>query len=335
MAKIIKCSIVCIFAPVKTEIGLDIQTAASFLRNGALVGIPTETVYGLAANALNPDAVLQIFRVKGRPTFNPLIVHVHDAAQFSLYAEEVPDVIKLLAQHFCPGPLTFVLPKKSVIPDLVTGGGNTVALRVPGHPLTLQLLKSLDFPLAAPSANPFGYISPVTALHVQEQLDGKVAYILDGGPSMIGVESTVVMMRGESVVVLRVGGVSIESLREVYPKVVVEMNQSSNPKSPGQLKSHYAPRIPLKLGTISELLNLHSHQKIAVLSFRETFNHSAIIAHEVLSSEGNDAEAARNLFAALRRLDQTNADIIIAEKLPEKGLGMAINDRLERAAADH
>jgi L-threonylcarbamoyladenylate synthase len=292
-------------------------------------------VYGLAANALDPEAVLRIFQVKGRPTFNPLIVHVHDANQFSLYANEVPDVIKLLAEHFCPGPLTFVLPKKSIIPDLVTGGGNTVALRVPGHPLTLQLLKSLDFPLAAPSANPFGYISPVTALHVQEQLDGKVAYILDGGPSMIGVESTVVMMRDENLVVLRVGGVSVESLREVYPHVVVEINQSSNPKSPGQLKSHYAPRIPLKLGVIDQLLVEHSDKKMAVLSFKNTFSHAAITALEVLSAEGSDTEAARNLFAALRRLDQTNADIIIAEKLPDKGLGMAINDRLERAAAAH
>ena len=325
----------CIFTVVKTAIGQDILTASAFLRKGELVGIPTETVYGLAANALNPEAVLRIFQVKGRPTFNPLIVHVHDANQFSLYANEVPDVIKLLAEHFCPGPLTFVLPKKSNIPDLVTGGGNTVALRVPGHPLTLQLLKSLDFPLAAPSANPFGYISPVTALHVQEQLDGKVAYILDGGPSMIGVESTVVMMRDENLVVLRVGGVSVESLREVYPHVVVEINQSSNPKSPGQLKSHYAPRIPLKLGVINELLEQHSDKKLAVLSFKNTFSHAAITALEVLSAEGSDTEAARNLFAALRRLDQTNADIIIAEKLPEKGLGMAINDRLERAAADH
>jgi L-threonylcarbamoyladenylate synthase len=208
-------------------------------------------------------------------------------------------------------------------------------MRVPGHPLTLQLLKSLDFPLAAPSANPFGYISPVTALHVQEQLDGKVAYILDGGPSMIGVESTVVMMRDENLVVLRVGGVSVESLREVYPHVVVEINQSSNPKSPGQLKSHYAPRIPLKLGVIDQLLVEHSDKKMAVLSFKNTFSHAAITALEVLSAEGSDTEAARNLFAALRRLDQTNADIIIAEKLPDKGLGMAINDRLERAAAAH
>ncbi len=325
----------CIFTAVKTAIGQDIQTTSAFLRKGELVGIPTETVYGLAANALDPEAVLRIFQVKGRPTFNPLIVHVHDANQFSLYANEVPDVIKLLAEHFCPGPLTFVLPKKSIIPDLVTGGGNTVALRVPGHPLTLQLLKSLDFPLAAPSANPFGYISPVTALHVQEQLDGKVAYILDGGPSMIGVESTVVMMRDENLVVLRVGGVSVESLREVYPHVVVEINQSSNPKSPGQLKSHYAPRIPLKLGVIDQLLVEHSDKKMAVLSFKNTFSHAAITALEVLSAEGSDTEAARNLFAALRRLDQTNADIIIAEKLPDKGLGMAINDRLERAAAAH
>jgi L-threonylcarbamoyladenylate synthase len=319
----------------KTPIGTDIQQAALQLREGRLVGIPTETVYGLAANALDPEVVLQIFQAKGRPTFNPLIVHVHDANQFSLYAHEVPNVIKLLAEHFCPGPLTFVLPKKSIIPDLVTGGGNTVALRVPGHSLTLQLLKSLDFPLAAPSANPFGYISPVTALHVQEQLDGKVAYILDGGLCMIGVESTVVMMRDENLVVLRVGGVAVESLREVYPHVVVEINQSSNPKSPGQLKSHYAPRIPFKLGLIDQLLEQHSDKKLAVLSFKNSFSHPAITALEVLSAEGSDKEAARNLFAALRRLDQTNADIIIAEKLPEKGLGMAINDRLERAAAAH
>ncbi len=317
-----------------TITGTDVSMAAQFLREGQLVAIPTETVYGLAANALNPDAVLSVFEAKGRPAFNPLIVHVRNAQEFSRYAKEVPELVMKLAEKFSPGPLTFVLPKKDIIPDIVTGGGDTVALRVPGHPLTLQLLKQLDFPLAAPSANPFGYISPVTALHVKEQLEGKVAYILDGGPSMIGIESTVVTVESGKLVVLRLGGVAVEDLEEIAGKVELRINQSSDPKSPGQLKSHYAPRIPLELGVMGELLERHRGRKKAVLTLQKNWDAADIAAQEKLSATGDLREAARNLFAALRRLDKSGADVILAERVPYTGLGAAINDRLERAAAN-
>ncbi len=317
----------------QTITGTNISKAADLLVNGELVAIPTETVYGLAANALNADAVLKIFETKGRPTFNPLIVHVHDVNEFSKYASEVPDLVRTLAEKFSPGPITYVLPKKNNIPDIVTGGGETVALRVPGHALTLKLLSQLDFPLAAPSANPFGYISPVDARHVKDQLDGKIPYILDGGQCMIGIESTVVTVIDGKVVVYRLGGVSLEDLVDVVGEVELRINNSSNPNSPGQLKSHYAPRIPLRFGKMDALLEEFSGKKKAILSFTKNYSDDCI-ANQVLSYAGDLHEAARNLFTALRKLDNSEAEIILAEKFPEHGLGLAINDRLERAATE-
>lgn len=317
----------------KTQTGTDIHHAIDLLKAGELVAIPTETVYGLAANALNEEAVLKIYETKGRPAFNPLIVHVHDSGEFEKYASEVPPMIKALAEKFSPGPLTYVLPKKSIVPDIVTGGGDTVALRVPGHPLTLKLLSQLDFPLAAPSANPFGYISPVLAEHVAEQLNGKIPYILDGGHSMIGLESTVVTVENNKLVVLRIGGVPLEDLHEAVGELELRINLSSNPKSPGQLKSHYAPKIPLMLGDISQMIKTQTNKKIAVLVFSERNHSPNVVAQEVLSPSRDIKEAARNLFSALRRLDKTDADVILAERFPEFGFGLAINDRLERAAA--
>jgi L-threonylcarbamoyladenylate synthase len=319
----------------ETIIGTDLNTAATFLKDGQLVAIPTETVYGLAGNALDPDAVLAIFETKGRPQFNPLIVHVHDQAEFAKYASDVPPLVNQLASRFCPGPLTFVLPKKSIIPDLVTGGGDTVALRVPDHRLTLELLRQLDFPLAAPSANPFGYISPVTAKHVADQLAGKIPYILDGGACHVGLESTVVTVKEETVYVLRLGGITIEDLKLVTDKVVLQNNQSSNPKSPGQLKTHYAPRMRLVLGNLDQLIEQYQEKKMAVISLKNKYNSANILFSEQLSSNGNLTEAARSLFSVMRKADQSEATIILAERMPESGLGFAINDRLERAAADH
>lgn len=316
-----------------TETGTDIHRAIELLRKGELVAIPTETVYGLAANALNPEAVLKIYETKGRPAFNPLIVHVHDAEEFSKYATFVHPIIRKLAAEFSPGPLTYVLPKKSIVPDIVTGGGDTVALRVPGHPLTLKLLSELEFPLAAPSANPFGYISPVLADHVAEQLNGKIPYILDGGHSMIGLESTVVTVEDNKVVVLRIGGVPLEDLHEFIGELELRINMSSNPKSPGQLKSHYAPTIPLLLGDVDEMIRNQQGKKIAVLTFSDRKHSDNIVAEEILSPSRDLKDAARNLFSALRRLDKSSAEVILAERFPDFGFGMAINDRLERAAA--
>lgn len=314
-----------------TEIGADILYAAALLRRGELVAIPTETVYGLAGNALDADAVLKIYAAKGRPQFNPLIVHLANADAMAQCAE-VPALAYRLAERFSPGPLTYVLPKKSVVPDVTTGGSNTVALRIPAHPMAQQLLQMLDFPLAAPSANPSGYISPVTAAHVAENLGDKIAYILDGGPCSIGLESTVISFAANKIYVLRLGGVPLEVLREFGP---VEMRTQSAPGagSPGLLKSHYAPKTRLVVGNLQSLLEQHTRKKVALLSLRDFWHGKNIVACEVLSPTADLTEAARNFFAALRRLDAAGADLIIAERLPEHGFGLAINDRLSRAAA--
>lgn len=298
------------------------------LSEGKLVGIPTETVYGLAGNALNEAAVLDIFRVKNRPAFDPLIVHVASHERLSVYVREVPPLAQRLAEALMPGPLTLLLPKAAIIPDLVTSGLDTVAIRIPRHPLTRQLLSLLDFPLAAPSANPFGYISPTTAQHVAQQLGEQIAYILDGGACEVGLESTIVGFENHQAVVYRKGGVAIETIEALIGPVRVQAHSSSNPQAPGMLKSHYAPRTPLRLGMpVAE----QAPERVGLISFRAktpSWPH-----HEVLSPTGSFAEAARNLFAALRRLDALGLDCIYAELLPEQDLGRAINDRLRRAAA--
>src|ERR1043165_1177940 len=225
-----------------TIIGKDITAAKGFLEAGETVGIPTETVYGLAANALNTDAVLKIFSVKNRPHFDPLIVHTHSKDEIKKYVAEIPPLAEKLIDAFMPGPVTVLLPKKEIIPDLVTSGLDNVAIRIPQHNLTLELLRQLDFPLAAPSANPFGYISPTTSHHVYDQLQGRIPYIIDGGSTDVGVESTIVAFEETGPVVYRLGGLALEEIERVVGKVAVNLNESSNPRSPGMLKSHYAPK---------------------------------------------------------------------------------------------
>ena len=313
-------------------IGSDILQAKQLLENGSLVAIPTETVYGLAANALLETAVLSIFETKQRPAFDPLIVHVANIGQVNRYADWQHPALKKLAEAFWPGPLTILLPKKDLVPDLVSSGLPQVAIRVPNHPLTIELLQQLPFPLAAPSANPFGYISPTTAAHVNRQLGQKIPYILDGGPCGIGLESTIVGMEANEIVVYRLGGLSLDAIEKIVGKVQVKQNLSSNPLAPGQLKSHYAPSKQLIIGDIGENLNKHKGKKIAVLSFAESFNATNIVLHLNLSPQGNLEEAALNLFKMLRLADESNADIILTTLLPKKGLGLAINDRLIRAA---
>ncbi|MBX7183258.1 MAG: threonylcarbamoyl-AMP synthase [Bacteroidia bacterium] len=317
-----------------TRIGQSLQDAASFLQQGELVGIPTETVYGLAANALDEKAVQKIFQVKNRPLFNPLIVHVADVSHFERYAEWIPEKCFQLAKAFAPGPLTFVLPKKTIVPDHTTGGGNSVALRIPNHPLTLELLHKIDFPLAAPSANPSGYISPVTARHVYDQLNGFLPYILDGGPCMVGIESTVVAFEQGRIKVLRLGGLSLEQLREVAGDIELEVNQSSNPKSPGQLTSHYAPRTPLILGQLPILMEQNKGKRIGIIGFGDLpveWKKEHVVLN--LSEQGSTFEAGATIFWVMRELDGMSLDVILAQPLPEHGLGAAVNDRLQRASA--
>ncbi len=316
------------------QIGTDIALAQSFLESGQLVGIPTETVYGLAGNALNPEAVALIFETKNRPSFDPLILHTSSLDRVEEFVSVFPDKLKVLGEQFWPGPLTLLLPRKSNVPDLVTSGLDRVAVRVPNHPLTLTLLEQLEFPLAAPSANPFGYISPTQAAHVEAQLGEKIPYILDGGPCEVGLESTIVGMEGEELVVYRLGGLEISAIEKVVGPVKVKDHSSSNPAAPGQLDSHYAPRKPFVLGDLKVLIqeNLEKGTKFAVLSFSDFFPEVSPADQMALSTRRDLHEAAKNLFSAMRKLDETPVEVILAELTPETGLGRAINDRLRRAA---
>lgn len=317
------------------EIGKDITKAARFLTEGEVVAIPTETVYGLAGNALDESAVLKIFKTKDRPEFDPLIIHLGKKSQLMDYVQDVPEELAALADRFWPGPLTLLLPKKDIIPDLVTSGLETVGVRVPRHPLTRKLLQQLQFPLAAPSANPFGYISPTRASHVQDQLGDKITYILDGGICEVGLESTIVGMEQGQVIVYRLGGISVADIEDTVGKVLILPQSSSNPKSPGMLKSHYAPKKPIYLGDLDELMEKFGRKGtvFAVLSFTRTFEGLPDSLQLALSPDGNYDEAARNLFSSMRLLDGSDAEVILAQELPEIHLGKAINDRLRRAAA--
>jgi L-threonylcarbamoyladenylate synthase len=312
------------------EIGKDIAKAKAILESGGLVGIPTETVYGLAGNALDPDAVAKIFAVKNRPDFDPLIIHTSSIEQISKYTLEIIPALESLANVFWPGPLTLLLPRKSIIPDLVTSGLDHVAVRVPQHPLTQELLAQLDFPLAAPSANPFGYISPTTAAHVNDQLGELIPYVLDGGSSEVGLESTIVGVEDGQLTIYRLGGIDVADIEKVVGPVRILSHSSSNPKTPGMLKSHYAPRKKVILGDITQMLEEHKGERIGVLSFNKIYDNAD--ESYILSLEGSYTEAAKNLFTALRFLDQADVSLILAELLPEENLGRAINDRLRRAS---
>lgn len=316
------------------EIGKDINIAKSLLEKGELVAIPTETVYGLAGNALDGEAVAKIFQVKNRPTFNPLIIHSDSLEKVEQYVKSLPAEAVKLAGSFWPGPLTMLLPKNDLVPDLVTAGSDLVAVRIPKHPLTLELLKNLDFPLAAPSANPFGYISPTTAEHVNKQLGRKIQYILNGGPCEIGIESTIIGFDSSEPVIYRLGGISIEDIESQIGKVQLPVNAYSV-KSPGMLKSHYAPSKKLIIGPIASLIRQFKDDSFGIISFRDTYHEVDPEYQITLSEAGDMKEAATKLFAGMRYLDKLPIKYIFAELLPEFGLGRAINDRLKRAAAEN
>ncbi len=313
-----------------TLVSTDISLAAQFLERGEIVAIPTETVYGLAANALNPSAIAKVFEAKNRPLFDPLIVHIGNKSQLTVYAKNISSKAQQLAEAFWPGPITLVLQRHLIIPDLATSGLETVGLRMPKHNTALQLLSQIDFPLAAPSANPFGYISPTTSRHVYDQLKGKIPMVLDGGPCEVGVESTIVQCDGEKVTVLRLGGVTVEEIERAVGPVSIQLSAASNPSAPGMFTSHYAPRKPLYIGKVEELISTHSDRNFAILSFHKKFDAAESC---ILSPSKNLNEAAQNLFGMMRELDAGGAEIILAEYLPEEGLGRAINDRLMRAAS--
>lgn len=316
----------------KAIIGTDIKKAASLLQEGELVAIPTETVYGLAGNATDSRVVSMIFQVKNRPFFDPMIMHAQSIEAALPYIGDFPDVYKKLADIWMPGPLTLLCKKSPLVPDILTAGSDKVAVRIPNHPLTLQLLKNLPFPLAAPSANPFGYISPTTPGHVADQLGDKIPYILDGGPCAVGVESTILDYRNGSLIVLRKGGVSIEELEVLCGKVEVMDETENNPAAPGMLKSHYSPATPLRITPPYMLLNEYSPERIGYLGFQKRVESVPANNQFILSESGDLREAARNLFTCMRKLDNAGVDVIAVELVPDHGLGKAINDKLRRAS---
>lgn len=316
------------------EIGNDITKAASLLEAGKLVAIPTETVYGLAGNALNESAVLEIFKVKKRPKFDPLIAHTDSLEKVNTYVSHIPEKALMLAEAFWPGPLTLLLKKRPHISDLLTSGLPLMGVRMPQHPLTLELLSHFDFPLAAPSANPFGYVSPTTAKHVNDQLGSKIPYILDGGLCSIGIESTIVGFdEKERPIIYRLGGKKIEDIEQIVGRVKLRINHSSDPVTPGMLKSHYAPSKRIVIGELEHLVERFHRRHFGIISFDKQFDNISSDRQIVLSQESSLDEAARHLFSALRHMDQTDVEFIITEKFPNEGLGQAINDRLHRAAS--
>jgi L-threonylcarbamoyladenylate synthase len=308
----------------------EIQKAAQIIQEGGLVAFPTETVYGLGADALNPLAVAGIFQAKNRPQFDPLIVHVADMRQAEILVARFPEKALRLIEKFWPGPLTLVLPKSSLVPDIVTSSLPTVAIRVPNHPMALELIRESGRPIAAPSANLFGQVSPTTAEHVRRSLGEKVDLILDGGPCVIGLESTVISFVGKEPVLLRPGGVPLEEIQALIGPVALDTGSGEKPLGPGQLLNHYAPRTPLLFRDPSQ--PLPSGKKIGLLAFQNPSDPAPYFCVEVLSEKGDLKEAAAGLFAALRRLDENNLDFILAHPMTPQGLGLAINDRLKRAS---
>jgi L-threonylcarbamoyladenylate synthase len=315
------------------RVGTDISRAASLITEGGLVAFATETVYGLGANAYDQRAVARIFEAKERPRFDPLIVHLGDAGWLWEVVSSVPPLAQRLIDAFWPGPLTLVLPKTDRIPDLATAGLATVGVRIPSHPSALKLLLKANVPIAAPSANLFGHVSPTTAQHVAEQLGSRIDYVLDGGPCTVGVESTILDLSGEHPTLLRPGGLALEALEaEIGPIQVASATACENEPqpSPGRMLRHYATRTPLLIAAEADALP--SVERCGLLTLIAAPGDERYAAIEVLSQRRDLAEAATNLFAAMRRLDARGLEVIVARLVPEAGLGRAINDRLRRAA---
>jgi L-threonylcarbamoyladenylate synthase len=310
----------------------EISIASKLLQEGKVVAIPTETVYGLAANAFDNNAVSQIFDIKNRPLFNPLIVHIKSIDYLNVIATNIPPLAYQLAEHFWPGPLTLVLEKKSNISNLVTAGKNTVGVRMPFHALTLALLEALDFPLAAPSANPFGYISPTTSEHVRKQLGDKIPFILEGGPCEKGVESTIIGFENGNPVLYRVGAISNEEIEKCIGKLALKNTAFASPQAPGMLSKHYSPKTKFIISeNISTTIKENIDANVGFLLFNNDYDFLPSEKYFELSKNKDLGEAARNLYAAMHQLDEMNFDVIYAEKLPQKELGITINDRLYRA----
>lgn len=324
----------------------DIQRAAAILRSGGLVAIPTETVYGLGADGLNTAAVEHIFRAKGRPQDNPLILHVPDDTWLTRYCCHIPDKAYTLTKRFWPGPLTLILPRKPVVPDAVTAGLDTVGMRCPDHPLTRAIIAAAGVPVAAPSANTSGKPSPTTAVHVLDDMDGKIDAVVDGGPCSVGVESTILDLTCTPPRLLRPGGVTLEQLRaalgavDVDPVVTRLMGVGERPRAPGMKYRHYAPRAPVTVVTGDPELGAawiaaHLRDKSGVICFDEFA--ARFLGHmvESIGPTGDKAQQARRVFDALRAFDATDVSEIFAQCPGEEGIGLAISNRLNKAAGFH
>lgn len=319
----------------------DVAAAAAALRRGELVAFPTETVYGLGAHALDARAVAAVFALKGRPRFDPLIVHIADVEQLDALVEDVPEAAVRLIEQFWPGPLTLVLPKRSAVPELVTANLASVAVRLPDHPVARDLIRQAGVPVAAPSANRFGKVSPTTADHVRDSFGAACPLILDAGPCRVGVESTVVSLCDSAPRLLRPGGIPREALTAVVgPIESVERSARTGDvvAAPGMLASHYAPQVPLRLASGGALAPVQvdppDTRPWGLLCLRRPPRVGSFAAVEELSASGDLQEAAARLFAALRRLEKQPLAGIYALPLAEHGLGAAIMDRLRRAAAE-
>ncbi|MDP5076825.1 MAG: L-threonylcarbamoyladenylate synthase, partial [Nonlabens sp.] len=313
-------------------ISTDIAKAIAILNNDDVVAIPTETVYGLAGNIYSEKAINRIFAVKKRPFFNPLIVHVHDVEEVDKLVTDFPEKARLLALTFWPGSLTLILPKKDAVPDLITAGKDSVAVRVPNHPVTLELLRQLDFPLAAPSANPFGSISPTKAIHVNDYFENDIAMVLEGGSCANGIESTIVGFENGEPIVYRLGSISLEELEAVVGPVSVMNKKENAPVAPGMLSRHYAPKTRTYLvDNVATFIANHTDKKIGVITHDEHIETTERVTVIKLSSTADLKQAAAALYSSMHHLDTLDLDLIVAQRFPDTGMGRAINDRLERA----
>jgi L-threonylcarbamoyladenylate synthase len=314
-----------------------VPRAATIIRNGGLVAFPTETVYGLGADAFNIAAVKKIFEAKERPYFNPLIIHIAELAQIDDLVSELPALARQLAEAFWPGPLTLILPKSTKVPDIITAGLDSVGIRIPAHGTALRLLNATGRPIAAPSANKFGMISPTTADHVMTQLSNDIDMVLDSDiPCEVGIESTIVSFANEQPEILRLGGISIEEIQQYIGNITVKIQSESlvtqtAPEAPGMLKQHYAPKTPM-LYCHQYMLN-NNQLRVGKISLTDYGANAGYAVCKILSSTGNLEEAAQNLYAVMQEFDTMNLDLIIAEPMPDIGIGTAINDRLQRAAS--
>jgi L-threonylcarbamoyladenylate synthase len=318
---------------VKTEISTDRAAAVELLRRGEIVALPTETVYGLAGDALNPTAVAKIFEAKERPRFDPLIVHLPDRDWLKKIVDfpaQDRGLIFKLAKKFWPGPFTMVLPKREIVPEIVTAGLKTAAVRISAHPVFAEIIEAFGKPLAAPSANRFGRISPTTAQHVFRELDEQIPLIVDAGPTRHGIESTIVAVCDEKIDILRRGPITAEQLSE-FGKIDV-VTPADKISAPGQLSAHYAPKTPLHLIDDAKSFSPVEKKRVGLLAWNPVGSEENFLEIRRLSERQDLREAAANLFRCLHELDELDLDLIVAERVPRQALGAAIMDRLERAS---